>query len=68
MEMFNLGFWFSIPVFLIIGFIPSLIGGTIIYVVSKDVEESDRLEKSIKVALVLLILFSCGICNYWWSR
>jgi hypothetical protein len=66
--MFNLGFWLTIPVFLLIGSIPSLIGGTITYLINKDAEESERLEKSIIIVLILLPLFSCGICNYFWSR
>jgi len=68
MEMFNFGFWLTLPIFLIFGFVPSFLGGIVTYLINKKVEESDRLIKSIKVALVLLPLFSCGICNYYWTR
>jgi len=68
MEIFNLGFWLTIPIFLLIGSIPALIGGAITYFINSNVDENKRVEYAEKVTLVLLVLFSCGICNFWWSQ
>ena len=68
MEFFNIVFWWSIPVFLVIGLVPAFIGGVISYVINKEIDENKRLESAIKITLVLLPIFSCGICNYWWVR
>jgi hypothetical protein len=65
MELFNLGFWLTVSILLMLGSIPALLGGVITYAVNKNIEEETRLIRTVKVTLVLTLLFSCGICNFW---